>query len=54
MGLATLPRILYASDVFDTLADDYRLSTHVLIQDLHKGSKTFFELDLKEEEEEEL
>ena len=47
MGLATLPRILCAFDVFDTHGDDCRLPTHVLILGLHKGNKTFSELDLK-------
>ena len=47
MGLATLPRILCAFDVFDTHADGCRLPTHVLILGPRKGNKTFSELDLK-------
>ena len=52
MGLATLPRILCAFDVFDTHDDDSRLPIHVLIRGLHKGNKTFFELDLELEKSE--
>ena len=47
MGLATLPRILCAFDVFDTHADGCRLPTHVLILGPRKGNKTSSELDLK-------
>ena len=47
MGLATLPRIRCAFDVFDTHADGCRLPTHVLILGPRKGNKTFSELDLK-------
>ena len=47
MGLATLPRILCAFDVFDTPDDGCRFPIHVLIRGLHKGNRTFFELDLK-------
>ena len=52
MGLATLPRILCAFDVFDTHADDSRLPIHVLINNAgimfgpRKESADGFELQL--------